>query len=235
MSDREKVEQLFDELWPCPAPRSDLAEQVLARLAQSGDSNQQRPRPRVVPPLPPPSVRPEGQTSGASAGGRRFAGRGGRFSVRHRADLAGRPGDHRAGRAGGRRAGHDQHRRSSSGRHGTGGRPGLDRAEATGAGRTAPRVGVLPGRPGRQVPGDHAGGRRRGHRHLLPRQHGRRQHPVSDGHDGVRPGRLGEGERRPGWADAVGPGGRDGAPGGGTAPGRGERERVARSGPAAGG
>ena len=55
MSDREKVEQLFDELWPCPAPRPDLADQVLARLAQSGDSSA-RPRPRVVPPLPAPSV-----------------------------------------------------------------------------------------------------------------------------------------------------------------------------------
>ena len=87
--------------------------------------------------------------------------------------------------------------------------PGADLIsnKATGAGRTAPRVGVLPGADlGRQVQGDHAVGRRRGHRHVLPGQPGRRQHPVRDGHDGVRPGRLGEGERRPGWASAVGPG-----------------------------
>lgn len=55
MSDRDKREQLFDQLWPCPAPRADLAEQVLARLEQSGDSLPARPRPRVVPPLAPPS------------------------------------------------------------------------------------------------------------------------------------------------------------------------------------
>ncbi len=56
MSDREKRERLFDELWPCPSPRPDLAEQVLARLEQSGDSNRERPRPRVVPPLASPSL-----------------------------------------------------------------------------------------------------------------------------------------------------------------------------------
>jgi hypothetical protein len=56
MSDRDKLEQLFDDLWPCPSPRSDLAERVLARLEQSGDSNRERARPRVVPPLAPPSL-----------------------------------------------------------------------------------------------------------------------------------------------------------------------------------
>ena len=56
MSDRDERERLFDELWPCPTPRRDLAERVLARLEQSGDSNRERTRPRVVPPLAPPSV-----------------------------------------------------------------------------------------------------------------------------------------------------------------------------------
>jgi hypothetical protein len=56
MSDRDEREQLFDQLWPCPGPRPDLAERVLARLEQSGDSKPERPRPRVVVPLTPPGA-----------------------------------------------------------------------------------------------------------------------------------------------------------------------------------
>ena len=78
MTDRDQRERLFDQLWPCPPPRPDLADRVLAQLERSGDSGRVRTGPRALPPLPPLPPPSAPATTPAAAAGTVAVGRRGR-------------------------------------------------------------------------------------------------------------------------------------------------------------